>query len=226
METNITNQFTTYERQLIALFYSCPFSEPLKSCIISPFRMTIKSDYHNSINSFEKNKISGILAEHQKCFLKRAMYKGTKPIIQKLITEKKNIAYLKWTKNGNLDFLTLELKKRNWIRSRKNFTYLFDEKDNNLKVYWNSKYKYELAYLLFILKERNFIRTVNSKGYFRIAERQIIDYSDKTFKINSLKQISSKISIEPDKHVDITKSVEIIIDKITLKTNRLIKDYS
>ena len=95
-----------------------------------------------------------------------------------------------------------------------------------LRVYWNRLYKYELAYLFFRLIEGNFIRPVNTKGYFRIAERHIIDYSKRIYKENSLKQISSKISLEPHKYIDIIDRVESVIKIIALKQNRLLIDHS
>jgi len=197
METILTKtkHYAVNEKQLIELLYLCPLGLSLKTCVLYNIRKIIIPDFKKAIKISDKNKIPELLAEHNKCLYKR-------------IT---NLPYLKWTKNGKLDFLTSELIKYKWIKSQSNFAKLFDNTDLNLKVYWNKKYKYELAYLLFKLKESDCYRPVNTKGYFKIAEKYIVDYSGKTFKNNALVKISSKISLNPNKYIDIIEKVDNII---------------
>ncbi|OFX28191.1 MAG: hypothetical protein A2X08_10435 [Bacteroidetes bacterium GWA2_32_17] len=201
-----TNHFSANEKKLISLLYSCPFGKPLNSCVLFHIRKVINPDYKKVIKSFDSNKIPGLLAEHKKCLFNRTM----------------NMPCLIWTDKEKLDFLTAELVKRKWIKSQCNFAKLFNNKDINYKVYWNAKYKYELAYLLYKLKEDGYFRSVNSKGYFKIAEMHIIDYSNRYFKNNSLKQLSSKITLEPEKYIDIIKNVDSVISAMCHKSNRLL----
>lgn len=145
-----TKHLAANERQLIGLLYSCPLVEPIKSCVLFNTRKFINSDYVKAIKSFEKKKIPELLSEHEKCLVSRIKSNYFEPITKnKNLKLFKEIACLIWTKNGTLDFLTAELKKMNWIKSQSNFAKLFGNTDINLKVYWNIKYKYELAYLLF-----------------------------------------------------------------------------
>lgn len=224
METILlkTKQFSVNEKQLIGLLYSCPIGEPSPKCALSQTRELIKSNYFKIIDELKNDKISEILSEHKKCLIKRTMGNDIEKATKNLHRFYKEIAYLHWTTKGILDILTAELKKRQWIKSRRNFAKLFDNKDKNIKVYWNKQYKYELVYLLFRLKEEGYINTVNSKGYFRIAEQQIMDYSNNVFKINSLKKISSKITKNPHQYIEIIEEVEDIMFAISSYQNGLL----
>lgn len=95
-----------------------------------------------------------------------------------------------------------------------------------LKIYWNEQYKYELAYLLFKLKEGNFIRSINTKGYFKIAERYFVNYSGTTYQKNALVKNSSKISKNSNKYIEIIKKVEDVLKVIMQIINELLQDYS
>lgn len=217
-----TKQFSVNEKQLIGLLYTCPLGEPFPNCVFSKARESIKSDYLKIIDGFKNDKISELFFKHKRCLINRVRINDIESTIMNYQNLHKEIAYLLWTNKGKLDFLTAELIKLKWIKSQNNFAKLFNNKDLNLRVYWNAQYKYELAYLLFKLKEGGYFRTVNSKGYFRIAERHIIDYSEKTFKNNSLKQISSKISLEPNKYINIINIVNNVIYSMCHKSNRLL----
>lgn len=226
MDALLDSNLLEDERELIGLLYSCPLGTPLYSCVLNQMRKVIKPDFQKSIESFVKENIPKLLSEHEKCLYQRVKNKELKHISKSDYIYHKEIAYLMWTNKGNLSYLLIELKKRKWINSPRDFVKLFNNKDINLRVYWEMQYKYELAYLLFKLIEGDFIRPINSKGYFKIAEQHIIDYSKNIFTNNSLKQISSKISLEPDKHVGVIRNVENVIKAISCKKNRLLKDYS
>jgi hypothetical protein len=102
------------------------------------------------------------------------------------------IPTLTWTERCHVDFLTNELKKREWIKSRSQFSKLFGNKDQGLIINWNMDHKYELARLLFKLHEDDFIRAIKTtRGLFSIAERHIRDYNNKPLTKNALKKISS-----------------------------------
>jgi hypothetical protein len=120
---------------------------------------------------------------------------------------------LLWTQRVNIGVLTSELKKRNWIKSQNEFAKLFEKPDKSLKVRWDMNYKYELAHLLLELKDGDFIRP--RKGFFLIIERHIVDFDGTITPKNSLKKISSKITTDPEKYAEITKTVDEIIKPIT-----------
>ncbi|OQP67260.1 hypothetical protein A3860_02550 [Niastella vici] len=124
------------------------------------------------------------------------------------------ISFLKWTKKCDTGFLTSELKEKGWIKSQNGFVKLFDNQDESLKVHWNTNYRYELARLLFMLHEKDFIRPVPSKGYFAIAERHIVDFAEKPLPKNALKKLSSKMTQEPDKYKEIISEVDELINKL------------
>ena len=118
-----------------------------------------------------------------------------------------------WTKKVQLGYLTTELKKRKWIKSQNEFSKLFGNSDNNLTIHWDLKYKYELAYLLYLLAKGDFIRP--KKGIFSIPERFIVDFSGEKLKVNSLRKISSRITNDPTKYNDIIENVDKVIKTIT-----------
>jgi len=131
--------------------------------------------------------------------------------IQKVKT--KNVDSLIWTKKVPLGYLTTELKKRKWIKSQNEFSKLFNNPSAKLKVHWDIKFKYELAHLLLRLKDEDFIRP--RKGFFKVAEKYIVDFSEHELTKNSLKKISSKISNEPSEYINIIKKVDEILKVIT-----------
>lgn len=139
--------------------------------------------------------------------------KTTQPTSKQL--KAKGTAFFKWAGKVNIGLLTTALKRRNYIQYQCEFAKLFDNTDINHKVHCNMKYIYEIAYLLFRLKQDNFFFTVYSKGYFTIAEQHIVDYSGKTLQKNTLKSISCKICRNPDKYLVIIKEVEMILHEIT-----------
>lgn len=118
-----------------------------------------------------------------------------------------------WTKKVHIDYLTTELKKRKWIKKQSEFSKLFSNSDNSLKIHWDMKYKYELAHLLYLLAKGDFIRP--KKGVFSVPEKFIVDFSGENLKVNSLKKISSKITNDPTKYTDIIENVEQVIRAIT-----------
>ena len=77
-----TKSFTSEERELIALLYSCPLGEPANNCVLYQVRDVIKSDYQNTIDRFEKEKILEILSEHEKCLFNRVKSKDLKRILK------------------------------------------------------------------------------------------------------------------------------------------------
>ena len=212
------NPLTGNERGIISLLYSCPFSEPTNNCVLYHIRKVIKSDYEKIIGSIEKDEIIEILAAHKKCFIDRE--KNNVELIKKKFNKlHPEIAYLQWTDKVNIGFLTSGLKKRKWIKLQSEFARLFNNTNINHKVHCNMQYIYEIAYLLFRLKEENFFYTVNSKGYFNIIEQHILDYSEHSLSKNTLKYISSKICRMPAKYHVIIKEVEEIINELTNISN-------
>ncbi|MBI5541260.1 MAG: hypothetical protein HY951_14435 [Bacteroidia bacterium] len=210
-----TKQFTANEKQLIALIFSCPFSEPLANCTLFQTRKIVKSDYQKAIESFDTEDINKLISEHEKCLFERVKSSDIESIKNSNHETNKKIAYLIWTGKGNLDFLTSELIKRRWIKSQNNFSKLFENKDENVKIFWNTQYQYELAYLLYRLKKDGFLRPVNTKGYFKVAEIHIVDYSGKSFTKNALVKNSSKILKNPKNYIDIISAVDNIMKAIS-----------
>lgn len=130
--------------------------------------------------------------------------------IQEIDTRKKK--NLIWTKRVNIGILTTELKRRKWIKSQNEFAKLFENPTENLKVRWDMSYKYELAYLLFKLKDRDFIRP--RKGFFSIIEKYVVDLNGTFISKNSLKKMSSKITTDQSKYTETIKTVEEIIQSL------------
>ncbi len=122
------------------------------------------------------------------------------------------IAAIIWTNKVPLGYLTTELKKRKWIKTQNEFSKLFINTDNNLIIHWDMKYKYELAYLLFVLAKNDLIRP--RKGIFSIPEKFIVDFSGTKLKKNSLKKISSKINTDLTEYTDVITRVEQIMKNI------------
>ncbi len=131
----------------------------------------------------------------------------------------KGIPALQWMGKCHLDFLTDELKSRQWIKSRAQFSKLFDNEDKDLIVNWNMSHKYELARLLFRLHQENFIRGVRTtRGFFVIAETHIRDDSGKKMAKNSLRKISNLITSDLDKYSTVVDSIEEIMDVLETKS--------
>jgi len=113
-----------------------------------------------------------------------------------------------WLKKGNLFELVDILKKKKYIRKRKELFDLFQSPLFDIKVHWNREKKYHLAYLLYRLFNEDYIRITGNRGYFCYAEWVFCDMEEKPFKKNSLKKISSKITIEKDKYSHVSKEVD------------------
>lgn len=94
-------------------------------------------------------------------------------------------------------------------------------KERRLQVHWDMNNKYELAHLLYSLKEKDFIRIIHNKGYFTIAESHIVGNKGEVLKKNSLKKISSKINTDPTKYLDIIRQVNEVMEKLV----KLKRDY-
>lgn len=216
METALqkTHNTNINEKQLIALLYSCPLCITKRDCVLYYLREKSDGNFLKTVKSLTIDEIIYYVSIHTRCFKERVKEDTLALNPFNRLKKVRIKPSLKWTGKGNLDFLTYELKKRNWIKSRNNFNFLFKDNVSDIKVLWHSRYKYELAYLLFKLKEEGFIQPVNSKGYFRIAEKQIVDFSGNPFRKNSLKKISSKISSDTERYADITKEVNNVIKKL------------
>lgn len=152
------------------------------------------SEFHEVIRSIDGNKVADEIKK----------------------IEAGSIPFLKWTCKRNIGLLTTELKRKQWIASQNEFAKLFNNQDRNLKVRWNENYKYELARLLFVLNEKDFIRPIPSKGYFTIAEHYIVNFSGQPFAKNTLKKLSSKVTQEPDKYKEIIEVIAELIDKLVI----------
>lgn len=127
-------------------------------------------------------------------------------------TEKKSPS-LVWNDRVNIGLLSWELKNLNWIKTQKQFCQLF-EKAGFQDVEFDLDKKYELAYLLFRLREEQFIKTTGNRGYFSIAEKRIIGMNGETLTPNSLKKMSSKISLQNHKYRAVVEVVDQIIQNI------------
>ena len=207
---------TGNERELIGILYSCPLGEPASNCVLYQIRNEIKSDYQNAIDSFEKEKIPEILSEHKKCLVKRFRNNDIEQTIKNYHKLHNEIAYLHWTKKCNIGILTSELKKREWIKSQSEFSELFENTEIKRKIYWNMKFKYELALLLFKLKESHFFHPMNTKGYFIFAENHILSYSENKLPKNTLKYMCYKILNKPEKYFYTIMEVDEIMNELTL----------
>ncbi|MEM6265657.1 MAG: hypothetical protein AAGI38_24355 [Bacteroidota bacterium] len=118
-----------------------------------------------------------------------------------------------WNNKANIGLLTWALKDIGWIRKQQNFDKLFSS-DSNEQVVFNLSRKYELAYLLYRLRSLNYIGTSGNKGYFSLAEKRIAGFGGETLTPNSLKKMSSKISLNPEKYRHVTTAVEEILDQL------------
>lgn len=125
------------------------------------------------------------------------------------------LPYIVWTKKTNVDFLLHELKIRNWIKSKNDFSKLFGNNDSDLTVSWNVKHTCELANLLYRLHRLDFIRPMGTRGYFSIAEKHIIGFSGEGIKRDSLKKLSSKMTNTPEHYATITNEINLIISQIS-----------
>jgi len=130
--------------------------------------------------------------------------------IQKLNV--KHSKQLVWTHKTKLDFLTYELQKAKWLKKRREFECLFHPPKTSKGVHWNMEYKYELAYLIYVLAKEDFIRP--KKGCFSISEQILRDYNGNLIGRNSLKKMSSAITNNPDKYHYITDKIDKMITTI------------
>ena len=64
---------------------------------------------------------------------------------------------------------------------------------------------------MYILKHEDIFTVVNSKGYFKIAEKYIVDYNGQSYAKNSLARNSSRINKDKEKFKDVIKSVDELI---------------
>lgn len=120
---------------------------------------------------------------------------------------------LLWTQRVNIGVLTTELKRRGWIKTQNEFAKLFEKPSGYLIVHWDMNYKYELAHLLFKLKEDDFIRP--RKGFFSIIEKHIADFDGTLIAKNALRKMSSKITTDQAKYAEIIKTVDELIKPIS-----------
>ena len=129
---------------------------------------------------------------------------------------------LVWTEKENLNLLSYELKKRDWIRSKKQWFDFLDKNRIPQKVACNENFKCHLAYLLFVLYEGGYIQPKGSKGYFTIAEACFEDYSNRAFAKDSLKKLSYKVNGDRAKHADVIGEAEGILASIKARTKVLL----
>ena len=221
METFLlnSNHFNAIEKQVIVLLYSCPFGEPATNCFLFKARKTIKFDYKKAIDSCSGEEKNQLIYEHKMCLFERVNGIDIESIKKNNCSISKEAAFLLWTKKINIGILTTELKKRGWIKSQFEFSTLFDNKKISKKIYWNMQFKYELAYLLYKLKEGGFIHSTNTKGYFKFAENNIFDFSDNKLPKNTLKFLCFKILNNPLKYSETIEEVDRIINGLTTCSN-------
>lgn len=127
-------------------------------------------------------------------------------------TEKCRSIY--WLEKGKLFELVYILKKKNYIKSKKDLFAFFQSPKPGIIVQCNAKKKYHIAYLLYRLFNENYVCITGNKGYFCCAEMMFYDYEGNPFKRNSLKKISSKIFKNKEKYLHVRKEIDAIISKI------------
>lgn len=202
------------ENKLISLIYSCPLDIRCDNCAIIPYRKFLNNNLIDVISVFDKNKINDLLLRHNSCMKKRIKNEYPELNSNNYYNKNGKCPYVQWTNKTHIDKLSHELKSLNWIKSQSEFVKFFDIDIENSIVRWNMKYKYELAYLIYKLKEGYFIRTINSKGYFCIVENYFVGFSGEKFKNNTLKKLNSKITTESNKYIVVIEKIDNLISNI------------
>ena len=201
---NFSN-YKAIQKMGIKLVENCPLNVPLATCPLNQYRHSNSDEVSNFILSFDINILVDIINHHLDCISSRIKNDSQAKI------SKNDSKYLVWNCKKNIGILTFELKKRNWIKSQNEFAKLFTCDIIDLKIHWNSNHLYELAYLIYRLKNEGFINSINSKGYFMIVEKHIFDFNNNSFKKNFLVKLSSIISSNEDKYIGIINEVNHII---------------
>lgn len=122
---------------------------------------------------------------------------------------------LRWNEKGRLDYLSDEMKARNWIKKKNEWNNLLDSSKTPGAVQCNEKYKAQIVHLLYSLRKNGYVTMQGTKGYFSIAENHFTDYSGRPFPKNSLKRLSSKINEQAEKYKLILVEVEEVMKKIS-----------
>lgn len=122
-----------------------------------------------------------------------------------------------WTEKGNLAELVDILHKQNFIKGKKELFDIFLKPKDDLKVRWNPEKKFHLAHLLNRLFTENYARIEGNKGYFTYAEKHFVTFESEYLNPNSLKKISSQVSLFPEEFPSIVEEVDFILKSIAKK---------
>jgi hypothetical protein len=126
-----------------------------------------------------------------------------------------------WLDKGKLFELIDLLKRKKYIKRKKEMFAFFQTPTNGLIVHCCTEKKYHIAYLLYRLFNENYARITGNRGFFCCAELMFTDMEGRPFKRNSLRKISSKICKDKERYSHIRKEVDSIISRITKGTNGL-----
>ena len=133
------------------------------------------------------------------------MYLHTTPACTLIWMESKDMLYA----------LSCILKKRGIIKSRCAFYKLFKNPGDSVQVQWSGEKFALLAYLLYILHERNIFITTGTRGYFAFAERHFCDFSENKLKEDCLKNLCYRVRREDVRFALVRAEVNEIVKAIS-----------
>lgn len=202
------NIVTINETTFINLVKKCPKSYNKINCKFLLLRKLFASRIKYIIPHIDNQCLNELINEHLEC--------SNESTSETRHESKKNTnkGHLIWKNRINIGILTYELKKMNWIKSQNEFSNIFSPDRHNNKLHWNRNYISHLAYLIFILKEKGYIRCQNTKGHFKMIEEILVDFNNESFPKNSLVKLSSKIIRDNSKYSDIVSLIENILNVI------------
>jgi hypothetical protein len=121
-----------------------------------------------------------------------------------------------WMEQVDIGILSFSLKKRKWIKSKREFWKLFEEDCENSSIRFDMRYKWQMAYLIHILKREGFIRTQPTKGHFKIVQDKIIGFKDDRLPEDDLKRMATRVKKNEHKYYDIVMEVKKIMSEISV----------
>lgn len=119
-----------------------------------------------------------------------------------------------WNDHYSLAELAHQLKNENLVKRKKDVFDLFNTPSEDLLVEWDFTRRAQLAYLLYRLFTDGYCYIRGSKGYFAYAEQHFTGFKGEPFPKESLRKLSYKINKEPNKHQDVIRQIEGILESV------------
>jgi len=123
-----------------------------------------------------------------------------------------DVCYIWNGSHEQLAELVHQLKKRGFVKRKKDLFDLFANPYEGLQVKWDKKRKSHLAYLLHRLFTNGYCCIRGSKGYFAHAEKHLVDIEGNGFSKSTLRKLSSKINKNQKAYQDVIAEVEGILE--------------